>query len=416
VFYTWWNGENWSKPIDILASSTGDGLVQAKSITTTRDGRVVIAWVDQSEVLVSYARIGDASTATAWTTKRLGVGTSARLAIDDERSIWNLAFESDAQVLIISSQDDGCHWGEAQVVWSAQTEQSAPVTSGVYVGRDGGVHAVWTENVERRSWQGEAIWHAYRLTANPVGFEVREVARSVGMDEPTLGSPVMAIGKQGDLHLFWNNGVGSKTGRFHQYSDDNGATWSETSAVFPGLSGQTDRAGLALDSDERLHLITSADGDGLYQCIRYATWVDGNWSGYENLWCTSDKGEFPSLTLTGGNRLHLVWTAFRLIGDNNIVGEVMYTSRLVDARAENPPGFSSRADLCVTLAPDVKTFPNIVTSTVAVTPTSASAQPSEPVLTLSDPVSESLDPVLVGVFGAAFVVFLGVVYSWLRNR
>jgi len=166
---------------------------------------------------------------------------------------------------------------------------------------------------------------------------VRQVARSSAPGDPTLDGSMMCGGQSGMLHLFWNNGVGSATGRFHQWSADNGVTWSKTEAIFPGLSGQTERAGCVTDSAGNLHYITAADGFGFsHAIIRHAVWRDGRWSDFENLWSFDYRAETPNLAISAGNTLHLLMTHY---GEQ--AAQVAYTSRVVDAPHVAPPGFEA---------------------------------------------------------------------------
>lgn len=333
IFYTWWDGTKWSDPIDILVSKNIGGTVGTRSITTTRDGYVVVAWSSPSGVAVSKALIGDATNARAWHTIRFDQGNFPQLAVDSVKEKWYLTYDQDrSRILFTYSEDNGNTWAPTRVVWASITDSSALRNWGTYVSSDGGVHVVWSELTEQRGWQGEAIWHARLLSLEQGAFDVREVARSTSPDDPTLDAPIMAVGMTGTLHLFWNNGVGSATGRFHQWSEDDGITWSDVSPVFPGLSGQTEQAGVVVDSNNVLHWITSANGSGYnYGVIRYASWESGRWSSYNTLWPETHRGEFPALAITGGNQLHLVWSQFTGPPPGALSRNVVYSTRLVDA-------------------------------------------------------------------------------------
>jgi hypothetical protein len=210
----------------------------------------------------------------------------------------------------------------------------------VKVDHSGNIHVVWVEHTEEKGWQGEAIWRAM-IWSKTKEISTHEVMRSERADEPTLGSPTMIFGEDGNAYLFWNNGAGSSTGRSYVRSQDGGVSWTEPTSLFPGLSGQTGPAGLAIDSSGVLHLATAANGDGYgYGVVRYADLRAGTWSRYDTLPPDQFVGEHPSLVITGGNQLHLVWTQFEKIADTSF-GRVSYSMRVLDAPLELPAGLTA---------------------------------------------------------------------------
>jgi len=419
IYYVWWNGEQWSQPADILAASSAAGVLQAGSVAATSDGYLVVAWTENDVVNVSRAPVERASLASAWDTVRVDTGSNARLAIDSLSGRWLLTFGVEAKYVLLRYSDDlGRSWSVSRVVWSAPSDASAVINQGVYVAGDGSVHMVWSEHVRRRNWGGEAVWHARIPPLGAGAFEVREVARSVDMDEPTLDSPVMALNPIGELHLFWNNGVGSTTGRFHQWSSDYGETWSDVHAVFPGLSGQTAPAGLIFDSGDTLHLVSAADGFGYgYAVLRYATWKNGQWSEFTTLWPEIFPGEHPALAITGGNRLHLFWDFFDHLPNGDLATKVMYSSLRLDAPFVQPQGFTERAeasDASHETAPGLST-PELPEPIPGERPGLAAAVATPMPLQDSDALRANPSPLVVGV-GSAAVLLCAIVALFVFQR
>ena len=340
IFYTTLDESGWSIPIDIVVAPASTILIDVSDIASTSDGYLVLAYTVAGDVTVASAPIAGAADARSWSTSLIDRGIRPRIAIDLESLRWYVGYDVDnSMIRLAHSSDGGVTWSMPDTIATTNEPGTALSFGSIFLTADDSVHLTWTENSVTRSWQGVAIWHAYMSPGGDALANVRQVARSSAPGDPTLDGSMMCGGQNGMLHLFWNNGVGSATGRFHQWSADNGVTWSKTEAIFPGLSGQTERAGCATDSAGYLHYITAANGFGFsHAIIRHAVWRDGRWSNFENLWSSDYPGERPNLAISAGNTLHLFWDHF---GEQ--ATQVVYTSRVVDAPFITPPGFDEPA-------------------------------------------------------------------------
>jgi len=339
VFYSYWDGSDWSRPVDIIAT-VGTTSLGSLDFVSTPDGRLLLAWESQGNAFLGQSSAWTAGDAKNWTTIPLGQGSNPRIAYDatTDNLYLTMSDTSRRKLELLRSSDLGQSWQSPTLLWSTEDINRAISNEQVQVDSNGNIHAVWAENTEEKSWLGEAIWRAV-VSAETMEVSVQEVMRSSQAGDPTLGSPTMIFGSDGDAYLFWNNGVGSLTGRFYAFSQDNGTTWTEPTPLFPGLSGQTGPAGLAIDSAGVLHLATAADGDGYgYGVVRYATMRDGAWSPYYTLPAAQFVGEHPSLAVTNGNQLHLVWTQFQKTADSSF-GRVSHSLLKLDTPFVAPAGF-----------------------------------------------------------------------------
>lgn len=369
IFYTWWDGEKWSEPVDVYLPSSPSASLNT-GIATTATGKVVIATA--SPVAVSVAPIGQATDARNWQTTTIASGKDPALAIDQQRGHWYVSYTSDdGSIMVVYSEDEGETWSDPRIVATATDPRSYLQSWSIAGLEDGSVHLVWSEHREQRNWGGEAIWHARLPTVSADSIEVREVARNA---ETTLDAPILAAGNDGFLHLFWNNGVASTIGRSHQWSEDYGKTWSIVEPVFPGLSGQTEQAGLAVDSEGRLHVVTAADGFGYsFGVMRYATWENGSWSNFLDLFPDQiGRGERPALAITGGNQLHLVW--LHPVGHasgqwNEYDGFIAYTLYRTESLSVPEAGITNAVSQPVVAPTMAATPPSQLATTVALNTT-----------------------------------------------
>ncbi|HNT23466.1 MAG TPA: hypothetical protein PKM21_03825 [Anaerolineales bacterium] len=396
IFYRYWDGFNWSEPIDTFASST---TIYLDDLEVTEDGQLVAAWGDDLYFYLSYVSIGDAARVTAWKTTKYLPDTSvvnAKIAISPVNNRIYLSYGALNKIFLTSTLD-GLTWEPVQTIWTS-TNSSIAVTNGdIMVNEDGRVKLSFTENSVGKSWGGAAIWYTDfdPLTGNT---QMREILRLDSPSSPTLGWPRLASNQMGQEMMFWNNGVGSLTGRFFQISDDDGQNWGTVRNAFVGeLSGQTGFPALAADSLGRFHLITSAQTPSGITQLCYAVWDGREWSSYTPLW-PELRGEHPALVVTGGNLLHVVWNSYA-------DASIRYSSLLLDTPYLPPGSYQSPSVLEITSTPP---------------PMTASPTPT-PLLLLSDSA-----PVILGAEaqmaillwgGLPVVVLIGILMiAYLRKR
>jgi hypothetical protein len=413
ILYTRWDGTRWTEPIDVLTSEA-DEAVAAGDIQATQDGRLAVAWASAGSTYLSEAPVEEAADARAWETRRLGSGSDPKLAFDEPEGRWYVTLVDGGNIRLLASTDGGSTWASDEVLWAAPAKSIAASNGGLVVASDGSLNAAWSEHDGAKAWAGVAIWHARQQGGIDAAPQVRKVAGRTAVDDPSLDSPTLAAGPDGVLHLFWNNGVGSLTGRFHQWSPDNGATWSETEAVFPGLSGQTRQAGLLLDGGGTLRLITAADGFGYtFGVVRYASWREGKWDEFTTLWPEQYPGEFPATALTDGNRLHVVWNGLRGRPDGGVDRSIVYSSLRLDAPLKAPSGFAERAAKA--------SQPLSATSTPATnqaSPEPVQSPTATPTRTVDPTEAPPADvpPLLLSVLPAVVLVGAAVILTMIRRR
>ncbi|NLF01216.1 MAG: exo-alpha-sialidase [Anaerolineales bacterium] len=407
IYYASFDVRSWSMPIDIAVSAPGLAMSFLKGFVVTETGLLAVTWAEGQDIRMAVAPAASANSAQAWRVRRVANGVNPSLAATPDGSRWYLAYWSETTTLVVSvSEDEGLTWDAPQTVWAAE-DGTAGSNVTALVGNDGALNLVWTEAAEARSWSGVAIWYG-RLDPSTSEASVRQVSRSASLDEPTLDGPNITACPNGQLHIVWNNGVGSDTGRFHQWYDPDSGRWSQVAAVFPGLSGQTGKPGLVCDNTGRVHLLTSAQGGAAGGGLHYATWIDGTWSDYVTLWGGAYDGERPSMVILGGNELHLLWQVFDLDGQR--VDSIAHTMRAVEALREEPR-IAASIPVPSTIGPVTATFPGAVgDKDVPATP--AVSQPAVP----QAAARTVLHPLLIATGVTLGLVAISVPFARSRRR
>jgi len=427
IFYTRWNGESWSQPIDILFDERN---ASSPVIYIDNLWRIHVYWDSSKGIKHSWAWFDEAQAASKWHTKSVvphqrtfalateGDGTVHMVYVDWEGSV---------RLKYITSHDEGMNWGSAETVAIVGDPAEVAInTVSMAVDLEGRVHAAWSVSTRARGWSPESLWYAHSLNVGKGGWSEPLLIDNDPNAPLRPGvfvatEPLLAVAPDNTLHLFWHRGVYYKDGRFHVESSDGGDTWSEKRPSFPGYRGSTGNDSVVFDSTGMLHLLMSAaPADGSSR-VYYSAFKNGQWSPLEYI----DFGEHPSAVITYGNRLNFV---FRRRGGSGI----SYTWRQIDApylepMEQSPPRVHmATPTLTATVLSHAVigtkvTSTGVPESTITPGPTATHLRESKdtPHLALDDrPVSSNspIFPLAAGAVSSVVIVAIAVAWQWRRNR
>ncbi len=320
IYYALKDGESWSEPVDILVSPDGR-VARMQAVTSDKQGYLHIVWSGGNAIFYSRAYALEASSAQGWSyPEPLTANVSAldpAIAEDGAYGIYVLWTQAFAGLMFTQSQDSGQTWSIPQAIFQAAGNNELARQGRIAVDQKGRLHVVFSHYLEESSGTGDL--------STPISlYYLRSEDRGATWSEPLLMTPEPDFGEInvatcGDdtIHLVWNGRAGRR-GRYHRISQDGGETWSSVTEVLApspqnpiGTGGLTGFPVIACDSTEAVHLV-SATGRGMY----YFTWRNGAWSQAEyasrgvaggGVTGTAESIEEPSLTLSQGNLLHLVF-------------------------------------------------------------------------------------------------------------
>ena len=332
IYFSKFVDHQWQQPVELVYSNQD---VLLGDIFVTSNGRINILWATGNEISITHCEKADTHNIHNWekTLVASSDGSIAypsfpHLAVSEKQQLWVVSWALPKGVYINVSKD-GDTWQPDQLIWAAPNNKSAP-SNGLILITDDNVLLTWSEHTEINSWMGQAIWLATINTQDLNSFQIREVIRTSLPEGPTVDWPSIFRGPNKTLFLFWDNGVGSRTGRYYQISTDMGQTWGPIKNIFSGkdgLSGQAGPVQVVIDSNDQVYFFSAAFGPDGIAAIRYFSEVNGVWSDYLTIKNDqlSDDYEIPSVTITGGNTIHVVW--------HDIIGRVFYKSILTSAPA-----------------------------------------------------------------------------------
>lgn len=411
LFYTRWDGESWTSPIDVLVSPDGKGA-GSPELATTPDGMVHAIWVTGgligSTLLYSHApaccadkpqnwsppvaldsSVLDTAALIADTTGRLHVAyaprdrpsTVAYLRSDDGGATWPTQVDVSADSLsgdeyVISPRLAADERGRVHMVWSVQP---APGRYVMYARSDDGGDS-WSTPQVIDSWANAA----YRPEYGPTLIDVE----AHGQDE---------------VHLIWDGAPTVE--RNHSWSSDGGDTWSAPQVVFPevtklGRSGWND---MVFDSSGALHAVSLVGTGGAL----HSQWDGRVWSASKDISKSAqfpaDAGpEFLQSALSLGNRLHVTW-----LSKSNRPFTVWYVEGITAAPAVAPQPLTV-----------VRPTPSVTPAPIANAESTPTAAPTLPQGLNPTPLrsqASSAAAVLAGLVPALLLVAAVVIYR-LRSR
>jgi hypothetical protein len=309
LFYTRWDGEEWSPSVDILVSPRGAGAI-FQDLAVTPDGALHVVWATfggVSELMYAHAPACCADHPQNWSQPvSLGLSVLQTTAlVADDRGRLHAAFASqDTGNIVYRRSDDG---GATWPVWvdivsvSYQDDEYAAYPRLAVDGR-GRVHLVWT--VE--PWPGRLVMYA-RSDDGGDSWGEPQVIDSVYHGHyagPDWGPTLIDVETFGEdeVHLIWDGAPTVE--RNHLWSFDGGQTWSGPDLLFPEISG-VGRSGwndMVVDSAGILHAV--ALGVPLYD-----TWPGGDLlhSAPIAQGRATEGAEWMRIALSLGNQLHVVW-------------------------------------------------------------------------------------------------------------
>lgn len=350
IYYTRWDGEAWSRPIDIRFG--GDHT----QLAVDRFGDLNLLYLSGGKATFTTAPSDRATSSKEWRSEIAlpGPGSSSALqmAIDDQSVIHVVRTQistecgSCGDVVYQQSPDGGQTWTDP-VTLSVQPADRKRVQ--LKVDSQGNLHVVWDgvgPNGKNQSVRySTSIDHGRTWSPSQQFF---------GPKGPPIQSAV-GIGGNDQLVLVWQ--TVDRDNIYYQVSNDHGTTWGEPAAI-PGMAAGKPSTGfdqfdMVSDSSGTLHLAAIGRGANPdVPSLYHLQWDGKGWSKPEAVYTGTDFPEYPTLALSGGNRLHMTWftrTSDNTSGTPGVGYQVWYSSMVTTAPAAPPiPTFTPAAILTPT--------------------------------------------------------------------
>jgi hypothetical protein len=335
IYYRRWDGASWQHPVNVFVSEVGGG-VRVLAADVDCQGRLHVIWFGEkrfNRVLYhSWAWVQASIDARSFTTRQIITGTGMSdgdLVIDGDGNL-HLVFmaENTRSIFYITA-----HANDDPILWSPAIDVTLKGSTRIVsepqiaLTRDGTRHVVWTEFNQK----GFGLGVHYVRSRDGLEWEVPQLIFRPEADERggILARWItVATDANDNIHLAWSRGVGRVDGRYHQWSEDQGESWSEPRVIQEGYSGSTGYATMVTDNTGQLHMVMSAHNRAVSHetTLFYTIWDRQAkvWTYPESMVSEGFGGERPMLAITGGNTLHVIWHRW------SKPVAVLYTQRVLD--------------------------------------------------------------------------------------
>jgi len=301
IMYAVWDGETWSEPNDIFLSPQEyvNRRIQSQRAVLDDNGIIHLMWTGPDDTLYySSANADKANVASAWR-------DPIQLADDHEGSQYgfDLVYEPPQTVHVVFSRgkdqrnfirsiayvrsDDGGYSWSAPIDLRMIPDTKRGASNVRVLRNESNIYATWTEWDE--TGNGQAIYFIRSLdSGNSWDYPVLLDRTNEGDYERDWTNP-MILGED-QLIVMWEGGYRAYAQA--QYSDDNGATWSDPIDTFPWLIADNGFASMLWDNSGQLHAflvrrIREGSGD---VCVFPGCNFDGE-EGTNTLWHSIWEGD-----------------------------------------------------------------------------------------------------------------------------
>jgi len=364
IYYTYWDGMTWSKPIDILVGPNMGRPNNNASVAMDRKGFFHLTWQNEG-LFYSQAHASEAGSAQGWTSAvELAPPVSGNDIYVDMNDTVHIVYGDlyeNGDIFYRRSDTFGTRWSEPTNVSALPAATESTGSPEIIVTSDGTVHVAWGQYQLPDGWPPTGAFYAKSIDAGKSWSEPLQLGGS------SHGAPGLASLSDQEIHSVWL--TTGTAGRFSSRTLDGGETWDAPRQFAPDIHmlilGSPQ---LVTDSAGQLHLTMSGlQGEDF---IFSSQWDGQGWQPPERITDATGRGEnAPALAVSHGNQLHVVWLDIH-------TNDVSYTWRTVNAPSV-PPG----------------AVPTLAPTPTAVLPATATLAPG-PTMTPAQPVVEQTVPPL----------------------
>ena len=289
IYYTYWNGESWSRITPVLELPDGEAAWPAIA-TGPENELFLITQNNRGEVYFSRATSGNTGNKSLWSTPtRLEIGDIDEIGsvdvVQDSAGtvyvVYSVPVNEARGIYLVQSKDHGASWSEPLKVFDGATANFDLVGApSLLISENDSLHITW----KRQSIRGDEVPESLSLyyTRSEDGGRTFTDAVPI-VEEPVAWREILMDGK-GNLHLLWKPQDAITTVWF-QVSSDDGRTWQ-----YPqGLPNEGGPAAVTRDPAGRLHLVSIVPG-----VLEHWLWDGSRWQSEAPLrWPLSSQQESP---------------------------------------------------------------------------------------------------------------------------
>ncbi|MCJ7566388.1 MAG: glycoside hydrolase [Anaerolineales bacterium] len=325
VHVFWSEGDFGGKRSALLYARLLDGMwsltdilvgneISNTDVVLDEEGVFHLVWAEESEILYSSAFYDEALRPQAWSKPvRLVAGPCyhPQIAMDRAGNLHTAfaCFAEEATIEHMRSVDGGSSWSR-QIVYSVHSDDRAADRPRFALAEDGTLHMVWGE-VSKPTYYGGAGVYYSKSEDDGVTWSSPHRLDFIAGSEEELGAwqaSIRAFGES-EVHVIWNSH--SEGGRrYHQFSLNNGDTWSDPNPIWDTFVSQTGPNPMISDSDGTLYLFSAGTFDwNLPQGVYFSLWTGEEWETPQLIHEDINQPHWLDVGITNGRRVHITWEA-----------------------------------------------------------------------------------------------------------
>ena len=418
LFYSGFDGSDWSRPVKILSSPNGG--IDQPSLAIDQQDRLLLVWREKQSgtIYFSWANSDSASNPKEWTNPIAipalqPLASSPSIQVKSSGSIfvvYSIPINEDRGVYLSTSTDVGLTWSKPERVvdavaagWELVDQPQITITG------DGILHVTWTVSEIIGGYLPQAVYYASSADEGLSWFDANVLVQS-----PVYWNEVASTGDN-VIHLVWQDQSVVGYSLKQQGSLDSGQTWRRASTL-QDLGASMAPASLSgwVGSQQAFLLLISQEPVNR-QVLKQWIWTGERW--YDDI--SLDLGNDPSVRIIALNsaistqgRLGVIYSQeFTSKNGDGYDYQLLFTDRRFGLEIEtSKPTPSSSVQLTATVTP-VETSTVMPTPTQTLTPT--------PVIPASTSVSgRSKGEIILGVIMIIAVIGMvaGLAFMMINKR
>ena len=260
IYYTYWDGELWSRTIPVL--ELPEGVAGTPAIATGPENELFLVVPNNKGALYfSRATSGKAVAESRWSPPtQLGTGHdgeigSVDVAWDAAGTVYvtySVPVNDNRGIYMVQSNDNGTSWSEPLEVFNGGAAGFDLVGAPSFLASENGfLHIIW----KRQSIEGDGVSQPLSLYYSRSEDGGRTFSDAETVVEDSVAWREIVADDKGNLHLLWQP-QDTMTTVWDQISFDGGRSWE----IPQGLPGEGMATTITVDSVGRLHLVAAGLG------------------------------------------------------------------------------------------------------------------------------------------------------------
>ena len=415
IFYSRWDGENWSTPTSLQNQPDGD--VTDLSATLDDHDRLLITWSSglSGQMYFAWADASKAINVAEWTSPQLltiqqAGGSNPKILADSYGKVdivYAVPFNEGRGIYLISSSDQGQTWSQPVTVFDAVAANWGHVDlPEIYQQPDGRLGILWSQ----LTLLGDEQSALYSSVSNDGGQTWSPASKII--DSDPLWRQIVA-GNGNNVSLAWLEKSDQVYTMRAIQSNDGGMTWGRPEIIFNSAK-ILNTVELFPDASNELHLFFVTQENNTDMTLAHWIWDGKSWSAADTLPLDVSTSQVNGLAAAISAKGHLY---------------IAYDNQTLNSTDGSITNVLQFADQVLTLAPDTQTaVPTLVPAATPTTITSTDLVPSFTGVTPSlvpvdpsrssggGPLSSTWGGIALSVVFAVLVIAAGIAYNKFGHR